>query len=196
MQINKNAKGRAWTMVIYPESMPDDWLEVLQDSHVQFAVSPLHDQDENPDGTVKKPHYHLLILYDSPTTFKNVAELAERMNAPIPQKVSSSKGLVRYMIHQDNPEKHQYSREDIKGYNGFDVDSFFEISKSQRLDVLKEISVFVMDNDIVHFDDLVNYAIYQADSPDWFEVISCHSTMYLNKLIDSVWQKQNNGKKS
>ena len=55
----KNVKKRAWGGVIYPESLPENWLEILQNSGLQIAISPLHDKDINPDGTIKKPHYHI-----------------------------------------------------------------------------------------------------------------------------------------
>lgn len=184
---NKNKKTRSWTFIVYPESAPDNWRDVIDEEHVAWVESPLHDKDVNPDGEIKKHHWHVLLLFDGPTTFNNAKSIADKLNAPIPQAVASAKGMVRYMIHMDNPEKYQYSRNDIIGHGGADVDSFFELSNSNRLSVLKDISAYVMDNQVTSFADLTFYAIQNSD--DWFDIIANHNTLFLNKLIDSMWQK-------
>ena len=53
-------KGRNWAFVMYPESMPDNWYDLLQATGLPFAISPLHDKDLNPDGSQKKAHYHVM----------------------------------------------------------------------------------------------------------------------------------------
>ena len=50
----KNVKKRNWALVAYPESLPADWLQILADTGLQVAVSPLHDSDVNPDGEKKR----------------------------------------------------------------------------------------------------------------------------------------------
>jgi hypothetical protein len=43
----KDIKKRLWTIVLYPESAPEDWREIIKQSGIVFAVSPLHDRDIN-----------------------------------------------------------------------------------------------------------------------------------------------------
>ena len=57
---SKNVKKRNWAFVLYPESAPVDWRDLLQKTGLQCAVSPLHDRDLNPDGEPKKAHFHVL----------------------------------------------------------------------------------------------------------------------------------------
>ena len=40
-----NQKGRAWAFVMYPESMPSNYYELLEQTGLPFAISPLHDKD-------------------------------------------------------------------------------------------------------------------------------------------------------
>ena len=54
----QNVKKRNWAFVVYPESAPEDWIEQLQKTGLQCAVSPLHDKDTDPTGEPKKAHYH------------------------------------------------------------------------------------------------------------------------------------------
>lgn len=185
----KNTKSRSWSAIVYPESAPNNWREFLDSEHIRWVESPLHDKDINPGtGEIKKAHWHILMLFDGPTTFKNVSSLVEKINTPIPKKVASARGLVRYMIHMDNPEKYQYDRSDIVGHGGVNVEEFFELTATSRLQVLKDISLYVRDNQVTSFDSLVFYAIENND--DWFDVIANHNTLFLNKLIDSIWLKK------
>ena len=39
-------KSRYFTFLLYPESIPEDWLLKLELIGVPMAISPLHDQDK------------------------------------------------------------------------------------------------------------------------------------------------------
>ncbi|WP_404881509.1 hypothetical protein [Lacticaseibacillus paracasei] len=56
-----------------------------------------------------------------------------------------------------------------------------------RYTKLKDITLFVKKTHITSFADLTYYAIEYSD--DWFDVLANHNTLFLNKLIDSEWQK-------
>ena len=123
MAIKQEIKKRNWGCVIYPESAPEDWQQILQLKGVPFAVSPLHDKDIDDEVSkkLKKPHYHVILSYGSPTTFNNVRTLLEELHQPIPIPLESVGGYYRYFTHKDNPDKYQYNSNDIKIFNGFDV---------------------------------------------------------------------------
>ena len=40
--------------MVYPESAPENWREILDETRMRWIESPLHDRDINPDGTPKK----------------------------------------------------------------------------------------------------------------------------------------------
>lgn len=54
-QRRKGTRTRNWATVVYPESAPKNWREILGEMRVPCFLSPLHDKDINPDGTPKKP---------------------------------------------------------------------------------------------------------------------------------------------
>ena len=131
--MNKNIKGRNWAFVAYPESMPNNWFELLQATGLPIAISPLHDKDTNPDGTIKKPHYHIICYYENTTTFKNVKEnVCDLINGTIPIKLESMQGMYRYHIHQDNPEKYQYDDRDRTFINGFDTNKVNSLTYTEK----------------------------------------------------------------
>lgn len=153
----KYEKGRNWASVFYPESAPSNWLEILQETMLPIAISPLHDKDKNPDGTDKKPHYHILFMFEGPTTKNHVKKICDKINAVIPIKIDSVRGMYRYHIHIDNPEKYQYDDRDRILLNGFDksnLDSFTEM----ELDKLEnEILELIETFNIIEYRDLLNY---------------------------------------
>ena len=56
----KNFEKEKLGVCCISESAPSDWIEQLQLSGAQFAISPLHDKDLNATGEPKKAHCTLL----------------------------------------------------------------------------------------------------------------------------------------
>lgn len=184
-------KGRDWTFLIYPESAPKNWREILDETHMRWVESPLHDKDTNADGEIKKAHWHILLSSDGPVTLQVVEKIIKPLNSPTPKKVGSSKGLVRYMAHLDNPEKYQYPVDEIIGHNGADVASYFELSMTNKLSLMKDIVKYIFDEQIDNYADFLMIAIETSD--DWFNIAINHNTLAINKMIDAVWQKKKSG---
>ena len=83
----KETRARSWTAVFYPESAPKNWRVILDDLHVEWVCSPLHDQDLNPTGELKKPHYHLLVMFGHVKSYEQVVELLKPLKCPAPQRI-------------------------------------------------------------------------------------------------------------
>ena len=52
---NTSGKGRTrnYATVVYPDSAPENWQEILTQHFVPAFISPLHDKDLNPTGETK-----------------------------------------------------------------------------------------------------------------------------------------------
>lgn len=179
----KNIKKRNWAFVCYPESLPDNWQDILIESGVPFAISPLHDRDMNPDNTEKKPHYHIILNYDNTTTYNNVVRFLEPFNCPIPQPLESIRGYYRYLTHKDNPEKFQYDESDIVCFNGFDSSNFTELTQSQIENIKYEIINFIIDNNIYEYADLIE-VLHNEETINMWKVATTN-TMFFNHYITS-----------
>lgn len=186
--MNVKQKGRYWACVGYPESLPTNWLEILQETGLAVAISPLHDKDLNPDNTPKKPHYHILFCYDGPTTYNNVKSLCDRLNATIPIKIESPKGMYRYHIHLDNPDKYQYDDRNRIIMNGLDPASFNSLTSTEILKIKREIITLIEDNKIFEYRDLVKF-FADNDMNDFFQVASSN-TMFINTYLSSFRNKK------
>lgn len=176
-------KKRYWTFVLYPESAPVNWREILQRTGLLVAISPLHDKDKNPDGEFKKPHYHIILCYEGPTTGSNVKSLVDELNQPIPLPIDSVRGLYRYFTHMDNPEKYQYDEKDITTLNGFNINDFSNLSATDTAKIKLELTKFARESDIYEYSEFMN-RIIDLDKPDYF-LIASSNTLYFNAYLTS-----------
>ncbi len=174
-------KKRNWGAVVYPESAPKDWEEILKLKGIAFAVSPLHDKDINPTGEPKKPHYHLVLCFSGPVTDKTVNDIMKELNQPIAIPLESVRGYYRYLVHKDNPEKYQYNEEDIKLFNGFDVSDV--LNSFEVFNLLKEIQLIILENNIEEYSDLMDYLLQELKMEHYN--VACSHTLFLNSYITS-----------
>lgn len=176
-------KKRNWGGVVYPESAPEDWKEILKLKGISFAVSPLHDKDISDEFSkeLKKPHYHIILSFAGPTTDKTVNDIMKELNQPIAIPLESVRGYYRYFVHKDNPEKYQYNESLIELFNGFDVTDV--LNNFEVFSCLKEIQRFILDNQIIEYSHLMDLLL-ESELMELWNVASSH-TLFLNTYITS-----------
>lgn len=185
----KNVKKRNWAFVLYPESAPADWREQLAKSGVQCAVSPLHDKDLNPTGEPKKPHYHVILVYGNPTTYNNVKSFTVgQLGQTIPQPLEQVRGYYRYLTHEDNPEKAQYSKADIQTLNGFAIQDFVELTRSETSKITREIVQLIRDNNITEYSVLMNILMDAGDGMTEHYEVARTNTLFFKSYLTSRWR--------
>jgi len=188
MSTKKATRGagrtRNWTAVVYPESAPDGWIDLIQREHIEWILSPLHDKDISGDGQPKKPHYHIAILFSSVKTYEQAKAFTDMLNCPRPERVHSIKSLVRYMAHLDDPDKAQYDPAEIKGYGGVDIAEMLRPSSSERYTLLKEMLDYIEQENITEFIDIVMYASKNRED-DWFPLLADNSAYFIGQVIKS-----------
>jgi hypothetical protein len=179
-------KSRAFACVIYPDSAPEDWLKRLEDTFIPAIVSPLHDKDVNPDGTPKKAHYHVMIMYDGPRTLKQAKRLLSDVGAANghAEVVNTVSGTARYFCHLDNPDKAQYNIKDVKELSGIDY-LYLTNRDSDKLKILGDIQDFIDRNMVYSFAQLQRYA--KAQEPTWYKLLSEKCGWNIKEYLKSVW---------
>lgn len=177
-------RTRNWSCIVYPESAPKNWRELLDDMHIEWIESPLHDKDLNATNEPKKPHWHLLLLFGGVKSYEQVKEITDSINAPIPQRVHNAKAMVRYMAHLDNPDKAQYSTADIVAHGGADVAELLRPCSSERYTLISEMCCWIKENKVTEFQDLMDYAMsYRFD--DWLPLLCDNSAYVVGQYIKS-----------
>lgn len=180
---NANIKKRNWTMLVYPESAPKNWRNILADTGLPIAVSPLHDRDLNPDGEKKKEHYHIILCYSGPTSFNVVNKLCASLNSPIPKPLEAVRGMYRYFTHKDNPEKAQYDEHNISVINGFSISDYNELTRSEVNEIKMRILDLICENSIIEYSQLLD-VLRNEGLPEEFDV-AVNNTLMLNTYITS-----------
>lgn len=187
--MEKNNRTRNWTIILYPESAPANWRDILDEQHIEWIESPLHDRDINATGETKKEHYHILLLFGGVKSYDQVLEFVKPLNCPIPTKCHNAKALVRYMAHLDNPDKVQYDVSNIKAHGGVDIAELLRPSSSERYSTIKEMLEFVKDYSIIEFQDLIDYA-YTNHFDDWFPLLCDNSAFIIVSYIKSCRHRE------
>ena len=155
---SRNSKGevygsgrtRCYATLVYPDSAPADWRDRLASCFVPVFISPLHDQDINPDGELKKPHYHVLLMFDSMKTTDQAIEIFDQIGGVGVVRVNRVRGYARYRCHLDNPEKHIDSENDVASMCGADYSATISLA-SDKYTALGDMQDFCEKYNIVSF---------------------------------------------
>lgn len=178
-------RTRVFAIVVYPDSAPDDWKERLTQEHVQVLISPLHDRDKNPDGSDKKPHWHVLVMFDSVKTQEQVDKLLDRVLGPnrvkVYENVNSTRGYARYLCHKDNPEKAQYADSDVVALGGADYQELVQLGSDDR-STLRMVFAYIREHKIRFYDELVDACI-ENDLQSMFALITEKRTLAVTSYL-------------
>lgn len=181
-------KARGWACIVYPDSAPEDWVSRLEDGHVQTLISPLHDRDVRGDGSAKKSHWHVLALWDGPTTAATAAAYFARagVTAP-PEVVQSVRGYARYLVHLDDHDKVRYDERDVLALSGATW-AGVALDETDQVDrALDEIEAWIDGTGCISYAALCRYA--RAERPEWTHVVRTH-TIHLTALLRSLeWER-------
>jgi hypothetical protein len=207
-QKSRRSRTRNYATVIYPSkeylecvgskydgssgygSAPEDWKERISELHVPVLVSPLHDNDLNPNKEIKKPHYHVLFMFDTVKDFETqVKPMFELIGGVGREVVNSARGYARYLCHLDNPEKAQYDPKDIIAFGGADYSAIVHLP-TDDMKMLQEVFAFIRTNQIYSLAELLD--ICSEINQDWFSMIAMSRAYVVDKYIKSLmWENEN-----
>lgn len=181
--MTKEKRSNKWAFLIYKESTPDNYLEILESIHVPFILSPWHDRDINSKtGEIYKSHKHGALFFESLKSYSQVSELiSEKLNGPSHVEiVMSPKGMFDYFIHAENPDKSPYNIEDIESGAGFELEKFLIEQSSGTF--MSEVIDIIEKNNFTEFESLVHYA--RKNNSLLLELI-VEKTYFFAKFLDS-----------
>ena len=188
-------RRKVWAAVLYPESLPSDWMSVLENTRVPIAVSPLHDRDvwtiedqqSNPNhvaGERKKPHYHVVIYFDSLKSKNQVLTLIEPLGVRYVEPVEAPRAYNRYLCHLDQRGKAQYEPDEIIRLNGAQCDiSEPNPTQDEQRKIQSDVIALIRDINMTEYAELVDY-VYDNGLKDWAWYVT-HNTVFLNNYIKS-----------
>lgn len=183
-------RTRNYATIVYPESAPSNWQELLSEQFVPAFISPLHDLDLNPTGEPKKAHFHVMIMFDGVKTLDQAKELIDFIGGVGCEVVNSQRGYARYLCHMDNPEKHQYNVDDVRSFCGADYNTTIGLV-TDKYRAIRDMMHYCIDNNIYSYSLLLEYC--SNERPDWFRVLCDNGTVVMKEYLKSrSWTRYRN----
>lgn len=180
--MKKEKRSNKWTFLIYEESAPPNYREILDKLHIPYVLSPWHDKDVNREtGEFKKKHKHGALFFDSLKSYSQVSELlTEKLNTPAHVEIiMSPKGMYDYFTHAENPEKASYKIEDIESGCGFDLEKFLS---ENNADIPRQVFDILRDSGLKEFSLFTDFI---ADNyPDLFSFVF-QKSYFFKTYLDS-----------
>lgn len=175
-------RTRNYATVVYPESAPENWQTILAEQFVPAFISPLHCDDVNPTGEIKKEHYHVIIMFDGPKTIDQAREIFSAINGVGCESIQSIRGYARYLCHLDNPEKAQYNVDNVRCLCGADYNAVIGLV-TDKYKAIKEICTYCKENNIRSYSDILDYA--SEERYDWFRILCDNGTIVVKEYLKS-----------
>lgn len=113
-------RDRNICMILYPDSNPKH-ISALDHIRKTFEYGAMyHNEDVDEDGNAKGPHWHIMIRFKQARWNTAIAdEIGVELN--LIRKLGSIEAYGIYMTHQNEPDKHQYSLDQMEGPLAFIV---------------------------------------------------------------------------
>lgn len=184
---NKVLRTRNFATVVYEDSAPDNWRELLAEQFIPAFISPYHDKDINPDNTPKKPHWHIMLMFEGPKTVEQARAVFGLINGVGCEILNSVRGYARYLCHLDNPEKAQYDTEKVVSLCGAEYSSIIGLA-TDKYKAIREMMHFCSVNRITAYCNLIEYAsLYRMD---WFRILCDCGTVVMKEYLSSAhWRE-------
>lgn len=167
---------------------------------VTGAISPLHEDDEYdeydvndwmnrhkdkttgkvPDdvkekapkiGDKKKAHWHVMFKYSGKKYLAGLRKTFRELNIKAFFVDFDKVVQLRYFCHLDNPEKAQYSPDDVTGFGGMDLTPLYKKSEREMNSYLKATFTLIKERGITNYYDLINTAL-DIEDEGYFDVVT------------------------
>lgn len=185
-------RTRFFACTVYPDSAPSGWQQTLEAQCIPCFISPLHDKDVDDSGVIKKPHFHVLLLYEGLKTVEQARETFSLIGGVGCEVVKSTRAYSRYLCHLDNKDKAQYDPDDVVALSGADYAEMISQARS-KYSAIGEMIEYCIATDLNSYSELLLYA--KKNRQDWFRVLCDSSVAIINFMKSRTWQEEYNRKR-
>lgn len=155
-KLDHDKPDRKWFIELYTETESYSYDEVITNLCEYFDewAYIIHDKDINEKGEIKKVHVHFCGLTKTPRIRKNISTVTGVPETFI-ERAGTWKGVNRYLLHLDNPDKYQYGLYYVE--SNFDYCNLVNAKESESIKV-KEL-IFYIRTECKGLVDLADYAV-------------------------------------
>ena len=157
--------SRTFEVMQYMEYMTcsyDDIVSKLQSGDIEHLTKwaiVLHDSDLKDDGSPKPLHFHCVLVFSQPKTFKTVADLFGVEIQYVNKIKTTTKAALMYLCHKNDKTKFQYTADKVTA--SFDYIELFD--DTPAVDNIKNI-LDDIDKEVIKPYNIQNYVSIQTYS--------------------------------
>lgn len=188
----RGKQSRGWAFIWYPEMFPLAMLIALLDGlHLEYFVSPLHDQDVDAEGKPKKAHRHVMVMWPTAVGAGRAHQAFSSIGVTAPPEcLESCRGYARYLAHMDDHDKHRYDERDIIAGGGA-VWASVALDADDATDmILDEVCDWIDENGVTSYRALCRYA--RTCRVEWKHDVYRH-TIFLTRYMRSYEYEMTSG---
>lgn len=184
-------KIKAFATIIYEDSVNlEELKEKLEETHLKAYLSPIHFLDVKENGEPKKPHYHLMIIFDGPTTENKGRKVIEYLGGVGCEKILSIRGYARYLCHLDCKNKPIYDFEKVQEFNGAEEYSTWLNDTNSEGTVITMMLNFIEEYDVLSFREFLIYCSIHKEKV-WYPILRKNTFLIKEYLKSRKWDKTN-----
>lgn len=200
-------KSRYFTFLLYEDSIPENYIELLESLNIPMALSPWHDMDVKtknftPEEEIlrnqgkiiyKKKHRHCIYVANNPVTADSVRKklqrlFAEHIDKNVVSKVqlitTSVENTYAYLTHESKDaiakNKHKYDSKDIVLLSNFDLSRYQVFDVEEQLEVLVNIIAIIK---MYGFANVIELQEFVDNNAQAFEMLGVTSFRQFIKVI-------------
>lgn len=191
--MNKNIRSLYWGLILYDDSENLNFNDkIITISQNYDYVYIKHDKDIDTNGNLKKIHYHIILKFNN---YKWLKSLSDELNIPMNyfEKINSLNNMLVYLIHYNNPDKYQYSLNDVCGTASLKIKlnkciSNIENTEEDKIQIILDFIYSYPAN--LRYRDLVSFVLnkglwaeFRRSSNIIFKLLDEHN-FFCTKLLD------------
>lgn len=146
-----NSRTRNFSLTSYLDAAKINLTLLAHENQIRFYAYILHDKDTNEDGTLKEPHYHIIIVtYNAKTVsavrrwFYGWVDKEGKDINTLGQACNDIYNAYDYLYHKNQPDKYQYDSDLIvsnnKGHFLGSADTDIDSATQMLFDLVKGVS--------------------------------------------------------
>lgn len=133
-----------------------------------------HDKDTDVDGSLKSPHWHIMIRFDNPVPTTSICNWFGVKSNFLEHIKGRFADALEYLTHANKPDKYQYSDDEVK--SNFDFKAEIEKTKKEKITEDRK-------NEII--DGIVKGTIREYN---YTKYISAFEYVKLKKIVDDSFR--------
>lgn len=193
---NDKARAKYFATIIYPESAPENFVEIIDSWKVRCYLSPLHDKDlvknkksrkSTSDKQYKKKHYHCLVFMPSLKSQSQMKFLFNQVGGVGLEIVNDPILYARYLCHIDHPQKRRYSEDDVISFGNIPYKDYIK-QKSDNASDINAVFQLCQEHDIMYFSDLLDYV--RMSKPEYFDTVVKYTYLFYSYLKSKLYSER------